>query len=95
MTRDGVRGYLREIQRVLAPGGRACLQYFDDGTAERDILDNGREQSISYSTTQVCETVEQAGLRVERLDRESLETLYPGSGLSWLWVLATKSGRAA
>jgi ubiquinone/menaquinone biosynthesis C-methylase UbiE len=90
MTRAGARGYIREAARVLVPGGRVCLQFHCDGTTERDILDERREQSISYSATQVCDTIEQAGLRVERLDRECLDATYPGSGLSWLWVLATK-----
>jgi ubiquinone/menaquinone biosynthesis C-methylase UbiE len=90
MTRAGARGYIREAARVLVPGGRVCLQFLCDGTTERDILDEQREQSISYSAAQVCDTIERAGLRVERLDRECLDATYPGSGLSWLWVLASK-----
>jgi len=90
MTRAGACGYIREAARVLVPGGRVCLQFHSDGTTEREILDERREQSISYSATQVCDTIEQASLRVERLDRECLDATYPGRGLSWLWVLATK-----
>jgi ubiquinone/menaquinone biosynthesis C-methylase UbiE len=90
MTRAGARGYIREAARILVPGGRVCLQFHCDGTTERDILDERREQSISYSATQVCDVIEQAGLRVEHLDRECLDATYPGRKLSWLWVLATK-----
>src|SRR5690606_10251985 len=47
MTRDGVRGYLRETRRVLAPGGRACFQFFSSrAPAALDILDERREQSV-------------------------------------------------
>lgn len=89
MTREGVRAYLREVRRVLASGGRCCFQFFSDGSSEREIADDRREQSISYSATQVCAAAEGAGLRVERFERECLEHLYPGRGFSWLWVLAS------
>ncbi len=91
MTREGARGYVREVSRVLAPGGRACFQFFCDGSTDHEILTQAREQSISYSATQVCETVERAGLRVERFERECLDAIYPGRGFSWLWVGARKA----
>jgi cyclopropane fatty-acyl-phospholipid synthase-like methyltransferase len=91
MTREGACGYVREVGRVLAPGGRACFQFFSDGSADREILTQTKEQSISYSATQVCEAVERAGLRVERFERECLDAVYPGRGFSWLWVLGRKA----
>lgn len=93
MTRDGVHDYIRDVNRVLAPGGRACFQFFSDGSSERNIVNETREQSISYSAAQVCASVEQAGLRVERFERECLDAIYPGRGFSWLWLLATSPRR--
>lgn len=91
MTRAGAKGYMREAFRVLSRGGRICVQFNCDGAAkESDILDEVREQSLSYTAAQACEVLESAGLRVERVERECLEPIYPGRGLSWLWVLAVK-----
>ncbi|MDX9911526.1 MAG: class I SAM-dependent methyltransferase [Phycisphaerales bacterium] len=90
MTREGVRGYLLELARVLRPGGVAALQFLDDGTREREIVDEAREQSLGYSASQVCSAVEAAGLRVERLEREDLEGSHPGRGLGWWWVRAAR-----
>ena len=91
MTREGARGYLRELARVLRPGGAVAMQFLDDGTREREIVDVAREQSLGYHASQVCEAIEHAGLRIEILEREDLEHTYPGRGLGWWWVRAVRA----
>lgn len=87
-----VERYLGDLRRVLCPGGRFCFQVVDDGQREhyiRDICADLRcEQATRWSVSGICGAVERAGLSVERVERESLEQMYPGRGLSWIWVLA-------
>lgn len=90
LPRLAVIDYLEEFVRVLRPGGRACLQFFTDGSSTGDVLNVPGEQSISYSSVQLCVGIERAGLRVRLLERESLDLTYPGRDLAWWWVVCDR-----
>ena len=93
MPKGAVGRYLEGLRRVLTPGGRVCFQVPDDGKPEHydhDISgDLAREQATRWSASRICAVVEDAGLTVQRVERECLEETYPGRSISWIWVLAT------
>lgn len=94
MTRDGVRGYLREFARVLTPSGRAIVNFHDDGVRQARMLDQTVEQSLCWSPGEIAAAVEEEGLILHRLERQSLEHLYPGRGLVWWWAVLGAGDRA-
>lgn len=86
MTRPGVETYLREMSRVLAPGGLALVNFPDDGVRATEMEDRAGEQSIRSSPAQILAMAQRAGVHALALDRVCLEHLYPGRGLVWWWL---------
>lgn len=89
MARSVALANAREVARVLAPSGRFLLQlHVGDGT--EDVMATPGEQSVGYTAAQAAGLIEDAGLRVERVERELLLKDYPAGNVAWWWLLATK-----
>lgn len=89
MARSVALANAREIARVLRPDGRFLLQlHVGEGT--EDVLATPGEQSVGYTATQASSLIEDAGLQVERIERELLLEDYPSGDVAWWWVLASK-----
>lgn len=86
MSREGVVTYLREMRRVLRPGGQALVNFHDELHTRRVVLDQPGEQSSTTGPAQIVAMAEQAGVTIESLDRQSLDHLYPGRGYLWWWL---------
>jgi len=87
MTREGVAAYLREIRRVLKPGGRLAAQFLTGDDSEQ-AMDVPGEQSLGYSAGAVARLMERSGLDVQLVEREWLTDMYPEGRYSWWWVEA-------
>lgn len=86
MTHPGATAYLREMKRVLAPGGLGLVNFHDETSQRRTILDRPGEQSSTTSPAQIVAMADAAGITIERLDRQSLDPIYPGRGYVWWWL---------
>jgi len=86
MTHPGATEYLREMKRVLAPGGLGLVNFHDETRERRTILDRPGEQSSTTSPAQIATMAERAGITIERIERQSLDHLYPGRGYLWWWL---------
>lgn len=86
MSHPGATGYLREMKRVLAPGGFGLVNFHDEIHGRRTVLDRPGEQSSTTSAAQIATMAESAGITIECLERQSLDHLYPGRGYVWWWL---------
>lgn len=86
MTHTGATEYLREMKRVLAPGGLGLVNFHDETTERRVVLDRPGEQSSTTSPAQIIAMADAAGLTTQCLDRQSLDPIYPGRGYVWWWL---------
>lgn len=86
MSREGVVTYLREMRRVLKPGGQVLVNFHDERNARRVVLDRPGEQSSTTSAAQIVAMADEACVTIESLDRQSLDHLYPGRGYQWWWL---------
>lgn len=92
LTRAQAAAYIAEFARVLRPGGRVCVQFLTGGDTAAEQSAEVREQSLSYSASQIAALVEGAGLRLTNLE------LAPTNHAAyfWYWMAADKpaAGRA-
>jgi cyclopropane fatty-acyl-phospholipid synthase-like methyltransferase len=86
LTRAQATAYVAEFARVLKPGGRVCLQFLTGGDTSADQSDAVREQSLSYSASQIAHLIEGAKLRITNLE------LGPTNHAAyfWYWMVAEK-----
>lgn len=86
LTRAQAAAYVAEFARILRPGGRVCIQFLTGGDTTADQSDTVREQSLSYSASQIAQLVERSGLRLTHLE------LGPTNHATyfWYWMVADK-----
>lgn len=105
MSRAGIPRILAEISRVLAPGGRACLQFHHDGPRHVARDDGAQETpsrfsemrppaAASHDEGHIRRLMSAAGLVITALVHESLETYHPGDDMEWIWVRCEKPREA-
>lgn len=86
LTRAQAVAYMREFARVVRPGGRVCVQFLTGGDEQAEQADDVREQSLSYSPSQIARLVEDAGLRMTRLELAPTNH----AAYHWFWMAADK-----